>query len=99
MTDKQKPRLTPVGRTVLKATYQGQVTYLPGSQIVIQRSSGDVTDVSGTFGGLMQAGWAFMDGYDLDNPPVEVPCHITAAGEDALMEAQQADRKVKAAKR
>lgn len=99
MTDKQKPRLTSVGHTVLEATYRARVTYLPGSQIVIQRAGRDVTDVSGTFGALVQAGWAFIDGYDEDCPPVEVPCLITAAGEDALMEAAQADRKRKGNKR
>jgi hypothetical protein len=92
-------RLTPAGRTVLEATARGRVRYLTGPQVVILRLDGNVLDASKPFMDLQRAGWAYIQPYDLDQPPpVEVMCRITPAGEDALMEAQQRARERKAGK-
>lgn len=95
----QDVRLTPLGRAVLDAIYKGRVSYLTREQIVIQRvSQSEAIDVSSQFVDLRAAGWAYIAPYDMDQPPVpvEVPCQVTPAGEDALTEAAQAARKRKA---
>jgi hypothetical protein len=50
---------------------------------------------------LRSLGFIYVQPYDLDQlpQPVEVPCLVTPAGEDALTEAAQAARKRKAGKR
>lgn len=90
-----KPQLTPVGRSVLEATYRGRVSFLTRPQIVIQRARDEVLDVSREFASL-PPGLAYIQPYDLEQPPFEVECLVTPDGEDALMEAAQAARARKA---
>jgi hypothetical protein len=99
-TNRDDIRLTPAGRTVLEATARGRVRYLTGQEAVILRlDDGNVLDASKPFMDLQRARWAYIQPYDLDQPPpVEVMCRITPAGEDALMEAQQRARERKAGK-
>lgn len=100
MAVRDEPTLTPLGRSILEATYRGRVSYLTGPQIVVmrQQNSPDVLDVSKQFVQLARAGWAVIEAYDPDELPVPVvvPCHTTVPGEDALMEAAAAAKKRKA---
>lgn len=93
------PKLTPLGRSILEATYRGRVVYRTREQAVWWRQEkGQVLEVSEQIFELMRLGWALIEVYDPDQPPVpvEVLCWCTAAGEDALMEAAAAARKRKA---
>jgi hypothetical protein len=87
----QQPKLTPVGRSLLEATYRGRVSYRTTEQMVIRRIGREVEDVSRDFGELARAGWAYVEPYDLDQVPLpaEVPCLVSEAGEEQLIEAHQ----------
>jgi hypothetical protein len=98
----RRVRLTPLGRAVLQAAAQGRVSYRTREQIVIWRQAqGQICDVSSPFVELRGLGFIYIQPYDPDRlpQPVEVPCLVTPAGENALMEAAQAARKRKAGKR
>jgi hypothetical protein len=96
----QQPKLTPAGRSLLEATYRGRVSYRTVEQMVIRRQGREFEDVSSDFLDLSLAGFAYVEPFDLDQnpPPREVPCLVTPAGEDALIEAHQAQQR-KAKKR
>jgi hypothetical protein len=102
VSEDRQVRLTPLGRAILQAAAQGRVSYRTREQIVIWRQAqGEITDVSPQFVELRGLGFIYIQPYDLDQlpQPAEVPCPVTPAGENALMEAAQAARKRKVGKR
>lgn len=102
---KGQARPTPLGLSILEHIRRGRVGLLTAPMIVAMRpmagDSNDLLDVSRPFMDLARARLAYIQAYDPDQPPVPpwVPCLLTSAGEDALMEAAQAARQRKAKKR
>lgn len=88
-------RLTPPVRSLLSATYQGRVSMVCGSGVVLLRpgAGGEPINVTQTFLELMRHRWAFVVPFEEVEPPAETPCYVTSAGEDALAEATAAKRK------